>query len=335
MNKNVKVILSLAFFVILLLGGIAAFNFYVDPMCYYHCQSVKVQHPTQNVYYEATQLIAAHPEAEVLILGSSRGQTTPGNWVENHIGMKTLNLSKGGAGILLKLALLRTAQEYKLPLKKIIWIADYFEVAGDVTDVKVRQTPVLRKHLVKELPEEAGIKNRLEFLQRLIDHTSFEASLAQIKSLSTTFEVPQSGVNIDSNACASPDFKGKTPVDVLSKEIDISYSTFGLMLRSKMNDSYMADLKKEIQMLGQSGIEVLILIPPFHPKFMARLAKDAPESLERHKQWLDQLNSLQSDRIHVSSFWDRIPGDDGGPSFWDDGAHPTCKSMMIMLDKAL
>ncbi|MEK2645188.1 hypothetical protein [Bdellovibrio sp. BCCA] len=334
MDKTIKVILSFAFFAILLLGGVAAFNFYADPMCYYRCDSIEVQRPTQNVYYEAAQLIAANPDSEVIILGSSRGQTTPEVWVQSRTGMKTLNLSKGGAGVLLKLALLRIAQEYKLPLKKVIWIADYFEVAGEVTDVKVRQTPVLRRYLTQELSEIGGLKNRFESLQRLIDHNSFEASLAQ-KSLTQTFEIPQSGVDIDYQACASPDFKGKTPAEVLSKEVDISYSTFGPTLRSRLNNSYVEALRQSVQMLAQDGVEVLILVPPFHPDFMARLAKDAPDSLKLHQQWFDYLNSLQSDRIRVSSFWNGIPGDDEGPAFWDDGAHPTCKSMMIMLDKAL
>nr|WP_295906017.1 hypothetical protein [uncultured Bdellovibrio sp.] len=333
MDKTVKVILSLAFFAVLLLGGIAAFNFYVDPMCYYHCETVDVKRPTQNVYYEATQLIAAHPDAEVLILGSSRGQTTPGLWVQDRTGMKTLNLSKGSAGLLFKLAVLRTALEYKLPLKKVIWIADYFEVAGDVTDVKVRQTPVLRKHLSKELA--VSKKSHLEFVQRLIDHNSIEASFAEMKSWSRPFEIPQSGVDIDFRACVAPDFKGKTPVSILPKEVDISYSTFGLLLRANPNEFFMDALKQELKKLEQSGVEVLILVPPFHPNFMARLAKDAPESLKWHQQWLEYLNSLQSEKIHVSSFWEGVPGDDHSPSFWDDGAHPTCKAMMIMLEKGL
>lgn len=335
MDKTLKVILSLAFFILLLLGGIAAFNLYADPMCYYRCQAVDIQRPTQNVYYEAVQLIAANPEAQVLILGSSRGQTTPGLWVQEQTGLKTLNLSKGGAGVLLKLALVRTALEHKLPLKRVIWIADYFEVAGDVTDVKVRQTPVLRKHLMAELPEEGGIKNRLESLQRLVDHNTFEASLAQMKSLSKAFQIPESGANIDFKACAAPDFKGKTPAEVLFKEVDISYSTFAPVLRSKLNESYMGYLKQELQSLEQRGVEVLVLIPPFQPGFMARFADEFPEAVQAHNQWLAQLKSWQSEKIQVSSFWEGIPGDDKGPSFWDDGAHPTCKSMVLMLQKGL
>lgn len=255
--------------------------------------------------------------------------------MQEQTGLKTLNLSKGGVGVLLKLALLRTALEYQLPVKKVIWIADYFEVAGDVTDVKVRQTQGLRKHLMKELPEEGGIRNRLESLQRLVDHNTFEASLAQMKSLSKPFEIPESGKNIDFKACAAVDFKGKTKADVLSKEVDISYSTFAPVLRSKLNESYMAYLKQELQTLAQNGIEVLVLVPPFQPDFMARFAQEFPESVQAHDQWLAQLKSWQSDKIQVRSFWEGIPQDDKGPSFWDDGAHPTCKSMMLMLEKGL
>ncbi|WP_374032719.1 hypothetical protein [Bdellovibrio bacteriovorus] len=129
-SNTLKMILFLAAFIIGLMGLVAGFNFAVDPMCYYRCDVIDTNRQSQNVYYQAAQIVGANPNAEVVILGSSRGETTSALWVEEVTGLKTINLSKGGAGLLLKVSLLRTALDQKLPLKKVIWIADYFELAG-------------------------------------------------------------------------------------------------------------------------------------------------------------------------------------------------------------
>lgn len=339
MNNTLKVLLSLAGISVALLGAVAAFNVIADPMCYYRCETIDTSRHTQNVYYQAAQIVGANPDAEVLIVGSSRGERTPPLWIQEVTGKKTVNLSKGGAGLLLKVALLRTAEEYKLPLKKVIWIADYFELAGDVTDVKVRQTPVLKKQITAELSELGvfGIKNYFEGLQRLIDHNSFEASMRQLQNLDEDiFEPKGSGTKIDYVSCASPDFKGKTSTDLLPKEIDISYSSFGPPLQTPLSEKFVMIFKNEIKRLANKGIEIEILIPPFHPTLMARLQKEHPQVVELHNQWLKIYQEFEFEKnVRISSYWSGIPGDDAGPSFWDDGAHPTCKSMMQMLKPVL
>lgn len=338
MNKTLKILFFMAGLVLILLGGVAGFNIYVDPMCYYRCETIDLNRHTQNVYYQSAQIVAANPDAEILIMGSSRGERTPPLWVQKVSGKKSINLSKGGAGLLLKVTLIRTAEELKLPIKKVIWVADYFELAGDVTDVKVRQTPVLKKHLANELGSAGGgLKNYFEGLQRLIDHNSFEASMRQLQhSEEDVFDASGSGSKIDFESCASPEFKGKTSLEMLPKEVDISYNSFAPPLRAPLNDKFVQIFKNEILDLAKKGIQVEILVPPFHPDLMKRLAKAYPTALELHKQWLQIFKELETEKnVQILSYWDGIPGDDAGPSFWDDGAHPTCKSMMMMLKPGL
>lgn len=336
-HNALKMIFALAAFIVALLGAVAGFNYFVDPMCYYRCDALDTNRANQNVYYQAAQTVAANPDAQVVIMGSSRGETTSALWVDEVTGLKTINLSKGGAGLLLKVALLRNAQEQKLPLKKVIWIADYFELAGEVTDAKVRHTPVLRNVLLKDVEGLSGVKHELERLQILISHNTFEASLHQMKRKSTDeiFSLKGSGSAIDYVKCAAPEFQGKaTPAD-LKKEIDVSYSTFSGPMRAPLNEKFVALFKQQIHSLSEQGVEVLILVPPFHPDFMKRLAKEFPDTAKSHAAWLDILKGLESEKVRVQSYWDGIPGDDAGPSFWDDGSHATCKSMMLMLKPAI
>ncbi|AHZ84208.1 hypothetical protein Bb109J_c1512 [Bdellovibrio bacteriovorus] len=336
-SNTLKMILFLAAFILGLMALVAGFNFAVDPMCYYRCDVIDTNRQSQNVYYQAAQIVGANPEAQVVILGSSRGETTSALWVEEVTGLKTINLSKGGAGLLLKVALLRTALDQKLPLKKVIWIADYFELAGEVTDVKVRQTPVLREKLLADVEGLDGVKYYLEHLQSLISHNTLEAAIHQLnqKKSDGMFAPKGSGSGIDYQKCASADYAGKTTPDVLAKEIDVSYSTFGGPMKAPLNPNFVELFKKQIKATAEQGVEVLILVPPFHPEFARRHAKDHPEAVKSHQEWLEMIRALQSDKVYVQSYWDGVPGDDAGPSFWDDGSHATCKAMMLMLKPGL
>ncbi|MGZ3771513.1 MAG: hypothetical protein ACXVCP_18135 [Bdellovibrio sp.] len=335
MNKNLKNIFYFVGFVFLFLAGVASFNIYVDPMCYYRCDSIDLKRSTQNVYYQSAQIVAANQDAQILVVGSSRGETTPLLWIQQVTGQKTVNLSKGGAGLLLKVALLRTAEEYKLPLKKIIWIADYFELAGDVTDIKVRQTPVLRKQLNEELGSRS-LKGNLERLQRLIDHNTFEASLQQLKHKEEDFFDPKgSGSQIDFQRCMAYEYKGKIAPELLPKAVDASYDVFSRGFLAPLNPHFLQIFKKTVSDFANKGVEVIIVVPPFHPDLMKRFYSKYPEAKQNFEKWKEYLNGLVSKNVQLLSYWEGIPLDNAGPSFWDDGAHPTCKSMMLMISPGI
>ncbi len=336
MGRSLKNIYYFAGLVVSLLVGVAAFNIYLDPMCYYRCETIDTHRATQNVYYQSAQIVAANPDAEVLIVGSSRGQTIPPQWVEDASGLKTVNISVGGADVLLKTALIRIALEQKLPLKKVIWVTDYFEVAGEITDTKVRQTPVLSRHIRTELGDSIALHDRLEGLQRLIDHNTFEASLRHMKpAAGDAYLFKGSGSEFDYKICQKPDFKGYTSPEMMAKEVEISYSSFGPTLRVDLNPKFMKIFTDQVQFLSQKGIDVVVLIPPFHPDLIGRFNKSFPGAAKIHSQWIQRVQEFESDNVHVLSFWEGIPGDDSGPSFWNDGAHPTCRSMIMMLEKEM
>lgn len=337
MDKNLKNILIFAGTILGLLLSVASVNYFMDPMCYYRCDTVDVTRKTQNVYYQAAQTVAANPDVEVLILGSSRGETTSPLWVQEVTGMKTVNLSKGGSGLMLKLALLKTAADFQLPVKKVIWIADYFEFSEISTDMKVRLTPVLNQGLNQQMDFWGQVQAWTSGLQRLIDHKSFEASLAQIKTKpgENFFEAKGSGAQIDYKLCASPDFKGKRTPELLKKEVHLSYGQFLGPLTSTLSEGYLQAFHKQIHELEAKGIEVLILIPPYHPDLMDRFKLEHAAVYELHKKWEASLLSLQSQKVIVKSYLEGFPNDSKGPDFWDDGAHPTCKAMMRVLQPEL
>ncbi|HWU43899.1 MAG TPA: hypothetical protein VN132_10695, partial [Bdellovibrio sp.] len=158
------------------LGLVATYNYQVDPMCYYRCHDIDLNRLTQNVYYRALQTAKANPDAEVLILGSSRGERISPKWVEEITGLKTINLSQGGSDLFLKIALLNAALDGNPKIKKVIWMADYFELVPSATDYKVYLTPVIWN--LSGMSETDLHKGRnFQRAQALIDHRTLEAGL--------------------------------------------------------------------------------------------------------------------------------------------------------------
>lgn len=335
MNKVTKYLWLMCILILLLLCGFAAFNYSVDPMCYYHCPTVDLTKRTQNVYYQSAQTAVANPDAEILILGSSRGETTPPKWVEEVTGQKTINLSSGGADLLLKVAVLNAALDTGAKIKKVIWIADYFELVSASTDIKTKLTPALQRHISSVIAE-GNLQHLLRHMQRLIDHNSFEASLEQLKNHpSSMFSKVGSGEGIDVAKCQDPDFLGDTPRDQLGKNVMASYGTSWVRLAADQDPAYINLFELQIRSLRQRGIEVILLIPPYHPDFTAKFAQEHRHYHQLSEQWVKRLESLSSEKIHVLNYSQGIPGDDKGPSFWNDGLHMTCKSVIIMLEQAL
>lgn len=324
-----KYILLFGFLSLGLLASVAGFVYAVDPLCYYRCEQIDLRQSTQNVYYQGAQIAKAHGDAEVLILGSSRGQTTSPLWFQEVTGQKTLNLSLGGADLLLKLVLARISEDSGAPIKKIIWMADYFEFIPQNTDAKVLNT----KAFAPYLPEsQHGSGNILSFLQRLIDHKSFEASIANLKKRDFNISDQGAGSGIDYKACLAEDFKGSTAADVLGKEVDLLFESYkSSIFKYPQSESYWDYFVRQLGQWSEEGVEVEIVIAPYHPQFMKRMQNEIPEIYKAQADWISRLESLNIPKVKVKNFINGIPGGDASPRYWDDGVHYSCRGAMHMI----
>jgi len=313
-----------------ILSGVTAFNYHIDPMCFYNCNTIDVTKPTMNTYYNVAQKIVKHPESQLVMLGSSRGQTTPLKWIEKHTGLKTLNLSLGGAELEAKLIFLNIALE-KLKIKRVLWFADFFELSPEILDSKIKNTPVLRSYLEGE-QKRPFFSIVSDTLKSLIDHNTFEASLF-ILHRGTTSQLDQgSGSDLDPDRCDSAAYKGEKSYEAMEKEVGFSFEVYARkVLKMKQTpDSWIIFLRK-LEELSQRGIDVSIVITPYNPEFIERMKAEEPKTYAAQLQWISRLKKLQIPNVRVINFFDGIPGDDKTQRFWNDGVHFTCKGSIEML----
>ncbi|WP_413581349.1 hypothetical protein [Bdellovibrio sp. HCB288] len=332
--SSLKALYLLLTSIVVLLGGIALFNYQADPQCFYNCPEVNLQRSSLNIYYKTAQTILAHPETEQVILGSSRAQTTPPQWVEQVTGLKTVNGASEGAEVMTKIIFSNLAKE-KTQLKRVIWFADYFELVSENIDSRIKNTEALRKYL----PAASTHENpwlRASQWQSLIDHNTLEASLHHVNN-KKSFTVTQGPGSEIYERCMDPGFKGNESVESLSREVQMLYQNYvNGPIKAAQSENAWKLFVDQIRSLADNGIEVVVVVIPYNPVFLAKLKAEHPEIYKRHVEWIQKLSELsQNSKIKVVNAFEGIQGDDGSPKFWNDGVHFTCYGSMRMLEPVL
>ena len=314
--------------------GVSTLNYVVDPMCYYRCDKIDTKIMNVNTYYHVGQIILAHPDTELVMVGSSRGETTSPVWLEKVTGHKALNLSVGGTELQAKFAFLNIALKNN-PIRQVVWQADFFELIPEDLDVKMKRTDALRSYISSEF-EDAGPVSFSNKLSSVFDHVTFDASVARFKKKNQKPLDLGSGYDLNLQACESPDFRSeKTPAE-LSKDIVGDYDRYRLSIfNHHASEKYWDLFVQKMRLLSAKNIDVIVLIAPYNPTFMKNLKADYPEVFAAHLNWIQKMKALRIPHIQVVNYFDGIPGDDESVQFWGDGVHFTCKGAIIMLKPAL
>lgn len=327
-----KSIYALAAFIGLFIFGIAALNYSVDAFCYFRCDTVDVNRKTVNLYYQVAQRILAHPDTEQIVLGSSRGESIPLKTLQNETGLKTLNLSVGGSELMSKLAYLSFAEK-NLKLKRVIWIADYFEILTDLSDPRLLYSPALSSEIPAILEKTSGSKI-LGRLSRILDRQTLEASFKNF-SLNEKPQLTQGPNETTLEECIQNENKKDRSSETLAKEVDLLFHSYVHGIFSfKENSMASQAFEAELLKVANKGIEVVVLIPPYNPRFAANLQRQHPDIYSRHLEWRKKIHSLATSHVRIVDNFLGVPETEDTPDFWSDGVHFTCLTAQKMLRKS-
>lgn len=314
-----KSVLSFMFCALCIGLGIVGYTLWQDPYCG-SCKSIDLDRYSVNSYYQAAQVIKANPDAEVVIVGSSRGQAISPEWLSEKLGKKVINLSVAGSSAESKIAFIELAKEMT-HLKEIIWLADYFEILGESKDKKLESMEIYRRG------DSSSFENILAKISFGIDHNNFEAA---ISGRTKTF-TPKQGWGDVSNDCFQSTYSGKTPLELLDKEIDLLYFNYKTGVFSAPESTWKKELISSF-LHKQSKLKVKIVIMPYHPRFWSQLRVERPQLVENQIKWSQAFREYP---VEVYDFLEGIPGDDGSNKYWDDGVHLTCYGSFKLFETIL
>lgn len=324
---------AIILFTVLSLGiltALALFNYQVDPLCYYRCEGIETGRINLNNYYRNLQRILLYPDTELIVLGSSRGESLPLASLASTYRLKALNLSVGGADIHAKYGFLRLALQH-LRLKKVLWIADYFELIDENTSEKVILTPALRTLAFPEgLPHTRTV---LRTAATLIEHNTIEAALALLRGKKLNWP-PGRGENADLDLarCRGLLEQRKLSETQLLKEVNMIFDGYAnKILLPEQNPQSLAKMRAISRNLAERGIDLVIIIPPYHPEFMRRLQKERPQIFARHQIWVAHLKGLTNAHTEIRDFFADKHFSSDTPRYWTDGVHFNCHAAAAML----
>lgn len=318
-------LLFLVIFILLLGGGVMGFNYFVDAQCYYNCDKVDINRYSTNSYYRVAQDIKKHPEAEIIVVGSSRGGTTSPLWISEITGKKALNLSVAGSEVFARSAFIEMAlQETKV--KTVLWYADFFEILGGLQDDKITKSAALYRYIQPD----GKTSLKLADLQTLIDRNTIEASIHVLKS-----GVPpvQDGSDIDYKACAADNYSGGVSELRLQREIDLLYESYNrrIFIHEQRPEAWELFVKT-MKHLEEKNIRTILVIPPYHPRFREKLRLEQGLTWKRHLEWIDKLKGLSLSNLQVVNYFEGYPGETSTAQHWDDGVHFNCHSAILMTE---
>lgn len=315
---------------------LSIFNFIVDPLAYFRESEINLKKATVNGFYQLGQIVLNHPDAETILIGSSRAQTTPPLWLQTKLRSKTLNLGMGQSDLYSKLMVMNYALQHA-PIKNVIWYADYFELLPQMRDKKVKSTPAFSPYLVGDSQESLFEKQSFEILRwrEIFDHNMFEAALYSLKVSPPDNKNQGSGSYLDTAKCESEYYPGEKSAAALKRELESTFEHYARkILGFDISQKEWEIFEKALTSAAQSQINVTVLIVPYHPEFLRRLRDELPRSYKAHQDWrvkLNGLNKLGLRGLRIIDFFDGIPKADGSEKFWNDGTHFNCHGAVKLL----
>lgn len=304
-----------------LAATVIIFTMRKDPYCN-SCDTIDLHRHSVNSYYEVAQILESNRDAEVIIVGTSRGQKFSPQWLSKVLNKKVLNLSVAGSKVESKVAFIELAKKM-LPLKLVIWQADYFEILGEEEDAKL--------HAMKIYNPDSDINFSYvkSKLLMALDHSNFDAAIAALGRKDFDASVLGQGAGSDMpESCFHSNFVGDRSQEKLNKEVDLMYYNYTKQVLVPPESQWKKDLMLNY-LVNKIGVESVVVFMPTHPEFTKKFNAEYPRLAMAQNQW---FLDLKNQGVNAFSYYEGISEDDGSPKFWSDGTHQTCYGSHLVLE---
>lgn len=105
----------------------------------------------------------------------------------------------------------------------------------------------------------------------------------------------------------------------------------GRILVPEQNPHSVAKMRDMARNLAARGIDLVIIVPAYHPEFMRRLKAERPQIFARHETWVKQLAGLAGPQTEIRDFFLDSRFSSEPALYWTDGVHFNCAAAAEML----
>lgn len=317
-------ILSFVLIVVIYLGFIS----YVNPQ---HTSpfnfSNNFQEVHDNILLRKADLVKAG-DFDTIILGSSTSEAFTVAEVNHYFNAKSFHASIGGGSAIARHMLFLKAFEHFKPLKRVIYVADFFEFNKLSTPEQLSFNQDLRSNLPEKL-----LLSRFDYFKYLFSHQLLESSflvlgrknkgyVSPIKKDGTT-SISMVMSTVETENAINAKIKNENLKKII-EEIDenyFSYSNVVLAGFDELNPNVKELYQDMIKRCLENNIELIVIMSPYQQRFKTKLLGNE-KIQKRYIEWQNYLNHL-SQEYHFTLYnpLNLNIATDPDSGVWRDGIH--------------
>lgn len=282
-----------------------------------------------NIVLRKAELMEAPNTFETLILGSSTSEGFSVPLVNQTFKTNAFHADVGGANTATRLVLFKKAVKNFSKLKRVIYVADFYEF----NQMSVVPDVAFNAKLASELKDLNVLPHTGKYLEYLFTHQVLESTFDVIKKYNRGYVSPfqpdgttsqsmvLSTVETEKNyfALVQPENRKK-----LNEEILENYTTYSqsVLANFKQLDPHVSEMLKDLVSIAQkNNIEVIFFMSPYHNEFKKRLF-NLPNIENRYLEWISFFSNLKKEKeVFVYDATSSFIATESDSGVWRDGIH--------------
>lgn len=297
---------------------------------------------TTNIEYVKYRSMEKVEGVETLIVGSSTSEAYHPSDVDKLYSTRSYVTSLGGADTPSRTVFIKKAIKEFKNLKRIIYIADFFEFNKYVAKPQV----AFNLEMGQELPSYAK-PSLLKFIRYYLNHQLLEDSfnIVKRKKKNKQIEVGSNGATSRSMVLSSVQVEKGINNQLDDKKMgqlmeyiienSITYKTSVLNNFEQLNPTVVKLYEEILDMAKNKEIEIIFILSPYHYEFKKRL-KEIPSFNETYAKWTSLLEGYDKmGHVKVISGVNEIFSTSERSGAWRDGIHYSREAAFHLLKQGL
>ena len=297
---------------------------------------------TTNIEYVKFKRIGKVEDVETIILGSSTSEAYHTSDMDKLFNTKSYALSLGGADTPTRSIFFKQAVKEFKKLKRIIYVADFFEFNKESAKAEV----AFNREMGKELAPIAR-PNLLRFIRYYLNHQLLEDGLNVLKRKKKNKKITIGLNGATSRSMVLSPIQAKSGYRTLLKEEEkkklmeyvlenaITYSRSVLNDFNQLNPVIKSLYREMIALAKEENIEIIFVLSPYHFEFRKKLMKLEKIS-DLYEKWQEEFIEYErEDNISVINATKSYIATEPMSGAWRDGIHYSREAVFKILEDSI